>query len=270
MTGIRQKLASGRACLGTYVTLPSPEIVEIFGVSGMDYVTIDLQHSAPSWDTLRSMIRAAEVTGLSAVVRVPDGDTGRILRILELGAEAISVPGISSAEDLQRITEACYYKPLGNRGSCGHTRVGRYNPNRAEFARHMRVQNERVLVWALVENPDALQQIDNLVGIEPGPTVIGVGRGDLSVAIGRAGQINHPDVIAATERVIASVSSSSSGRCYSSVMVHAADEIGFWYERGARLFTYSADAPLLSTLARGLVAEFHTSLGSATKPRCEQ
>lgn len=264
MSGIKQKLAAGRACLGTYVTLPSPEIVEIFGAAGMDYVIIDLQHSAPSWDTLRHMIRAAEVVGVAPVVRVPDGETTRILRILELGAEGISIPGISSSAELQAITQACFYKPLGNRGSCGHTRVGRYNPDRAEFAEHMRAQNERVFVWALVENPQALLQVEELVAVEPAPTIISVGRGDLSVAIGRPGQIDHPEVIAATERVIANVSSSSSGRCFSSVMVHAADEIGFWHERGARLFTYSADAPLLSKLVRGLVAEFRTSLGDSS------
>lgn len=256
MKNVRAALAGGKSCLGTYITLPSPELVEIFGLAGLDYVTIDLQHSTPDWTTIRGMVRAAEVTGLAALVRVPDFDTARILRLLEIGVEGIVVPGVSSSDQIRRIADACFYAPVGHRGSCGHTRVGRYNPDRSQFKDHMKAQNQRVLLWALVENPDALLAIDSLASLEPGPSVIGVGRGDLSVALGYPGQINHPEVVTATERVIAKVAQSSSGRCVSSVMVHSADDIAFWSDRGARMFTYSADAPLLSELARGLVASF--------------
>lgn len=260
MPGLRSALAAGRSCLGTYVTLPSPEIVEIFGYSGFDYVILDLQHSTPDWATLASMIRAAELSGLSAVVRVPDYDTARILRLLELGAEGIALPGISNADDLKRVADACYYRPLGTRGSCGHTRVGRYNPNRAEFRAHTQQQNERVFVWALVEEPKALLAIDELVSITPGPAVISVGRGDLSAALGHPGNINHPEVIAATVATIAKVDAASSGRCSSAVMVHSRQDIEFWFARGARMFTYSADAPLLTDLARGLAAGFRSAI----------
>jgi 4-hydroxy-2-oxoheptanedioate aldolase len=124
----------------------------------------------------------------------------------------------------------------------------------------MEEQNRRVFLWALVEDPKALLAVDELVSIEPCPTVISVGRGDLSAALGHPGNINHPDVIAATERAIASVTSASSGRCVSAVMVHSVQEIAFWSERGARMFTYSADAPLLFELARGLVAGFESAI----------
>ena len=44
---LRARIASGGSALGSYVTFPSPEVVEVFAAAGMDYVVIDLQHSSP-------------------------------------------------------------------------------------------------------------------------------------------------------------------------------------------------------------------------------
>jgi 4-hydroxy-2-oxoheptanedioate aldolase len=258
---LRARMRAGEPLIGSYVTFPSPEVVEVFAAAGMDYAVIDLQHSSPDWRTLAHMIRAADSRGISPVVRTYNHDPALLLKILELGAEGLVLPGVRSADDLKAAADAVYYPPLGRRGACGHTRIGAYNSTRADFPDHVRRQNERVFIWALLEEPEAVARAGDIAALQPGASVIGVGRGDLSTLLGLPGQIDHPDVIAAAESVIAEVATRSAGACASSVMVQRPGDIAEWYRRGCRLFTYNADAILLTNAAREAVAAFRAATG---------
>ena len=258
-TGLRARLSAGESLVGSYVTIASPEVVEILAFAGLDYVVIDLQHSSPNWDTLAHMLRAADVHRVSTIVRVHDKRPEFLLKVLELGAEGISLPGVTSAAELRAAADAVYYPPLGHRGACPHTRIAGFNPNRAEFPAHAARQNERVFLWALLEDPAAVAAVGAIAAVQPGASVIGVGRGDLSTVLGLAGQIDHPDVVAATERVIAEVRARSGGACVSSVMVHDEAEARRWFAAGARMFTYAADAVMLAKAARGAVSAFRAA-----------
>ena len=261
--GLKASIRSGRALIGSYVTFASPEIVELFAHAGMDYVIIDLQHASPDWQTMAHMLRAADAGGVSSIVRMHAHDPALILKILELGAEGICLAGVTGAPDVRAAVDAMYYPPLGHRGSCGHTRVGGYNAQRSDFPEHVRRQNERVVLWTIVEHPNAIRQVGEIAAVRPGADVISVGRGDLSTALGLGGQVNHPDVIAANEGVIKEVQIKSGGQCASAVMIQRTEDIAPWLERGCRLFTYAADAILLMEAARGAVETFRSSVSGA-------
>ena len=122
--GLRAALKAGKPQIGTYVTFPSPEIVELFAAAGMDYVVIDLQHSSPDWQTLAHMIRAAEARDIAPIVRVYSHEPALLLKVLELGAEGISLPGVRNAADIRAAVDAIYYPPVGQ------TRRVRTHPRR--------------------------------------------------------------------------------------------------------------------------------------------
>src|SRR5450756_2808954 len=92
---VKLALAEGRVALGTWVQMPSPEIVEAVGYQGFDYVIIDLEHGGFGLDTLPSMVRAAEAAGVTPIVRVPILEESAILWVLNTGAMGVQVPGIS-------------------------------------------------------------------------------------------------------------------------------------------------------------------------------
>ena len=259
---LRAMLKAGKPLIGSYVTFPSPEVVELFASAGMDYVIIDLQHASPDWQTLAHMIRAADALGVAPVVRVHDRVPSLILKVLELGAEGILLPGVTGADDIRAAVDAIYYPPVGRRGACGHTRVGGYNARRSDFPEHVRRQHETVCLWAVLEEPAAIATAGEIAAARPGADVIGVGRGDLSTALGLYGQVDHPDVVAAAERVIEEVRSRSQGDCASSIMIQRVEEIGPWFEKGCRLFTYAADAIMLMEAARRAVDAFRSSVAN--------
>ena len=133
--GLKSKIRAGTPLIGCYVTFPSPEVVELFARAGMDYVVMDMQHSSPDWQTFAHMLRAADAGGISAVVRLHSHEPSLILKVLEMGAEGISLPGVKNASDIRAAADAIYYAPLGHRGACGHTRIGGYNSTPLRFPR---------------------------------------------------------------------------------------------------------------------------------------
>jgi 4-hydroxy-2-oxoheptanedioate aldolase len=262
--GFKARLRAGEPQIGSYVTFPSPDVVELFARAGMDYVIIDLQHSSPDWQTLAHMIRAADAGGTSPLVRVHTRDPDVLLKVLEMGAEGINLPCVKDAGEVRAVLDAIHYPPLGHRSACGHTRAGGYNSRRSDFPEHVKRQHERVTLWCAVEDPESLARVGEIAALQPGPDAISVGRGDLSAALGLHGQVNHPEVIAAAERVIAQVAQRSGGRTASSTMIERAEDIAPWLARGCRLFTYAADAILLMEAARAAVEKFR---GTANAPR---
>jgi 2-keto-3-deoxy-L-rhamnonate aldolase RhmA len=258
--GLKAKLAAGQPVIGSYVTIQSPDVVELFACAGMDYAILDMQHSSPDFGMLQHMIRAADARGMSTVVRVHEHDPALILKVLELGPEGISLPGVRSVEDVKKVVDAAYYAPIGHRGACGHTRVGGYNSRRSDMPQHIARQHERLLIWALLEDAEAIEQAGAIAALQPGVSVISVGRGDLSVLLGYPGEIDHPDVVGAAVGVVAEVREKSGGRCASAIMVQRPEDIPVWRERGCLMFTYGADAILLMEAARGAVEAFRRFL----------
>jgi 4-hydroxy-2-oxoheptanedioate aldolase len=258
--GFKARLRRGIPQIGCYVTLPSPDVVELLARAGMDYVLLDLQHASPDWQTLAHMVRAAEAGGAAPLVRIHGRDPALILKVLELGVEGILLPGVSGAAEITAALDAMLYAPLGHRSACGHTRAGRYNSRRSEFGSHVQRQHERVALWVALEHPDAIAAVPAIAAMDPGPDVIGVGRGDLSASLGLYGQVDHPEVVQATERVIAEVGNKSGGRAACSIMIEKPADIAPWLQRGCRLFTYGADVILLMEAARGAVEAFRAAV----------
>jgi 4-hydroxy-2-oxoheptanedioate aldolase len=70
----KQALQQQRLLVGMSLGTPAPAFVEILGRAGYDYVFIDYEHAALRVDQLPSLVRAAELTGLATLVRVPTND----------------------------------------------------------------------------------------------------------------------------------------------------------------------------------------------------
>jgi 2-dehydro-3-deoxyglucarate aldolase/4-hydroxy-2-oxoheptanedioate aldolase len=66
----KQKLSRGDLLVGSLVTLPSPEISEIFSEAGFDWLFIDLEHSVLGVKEAQVLVQAAS-PNTACLVRVP-------------------------------------------------------------------------------------------------------------------------------------------------------------------------------------------------------
>ena len=197
---LRQTLGDGGVAIGTFIAIPSPELVEICALAGFDFVLFDAEHGPISPETCYRMILAAEARGIPTLARIGEHDRQVMLKYLDIGIGGVVVPQVNDAETAREMVQALRYAPLGVRGVAG----GRtYNYGLGDAAVDLIPRlNERVLSSVQFEHIDALQNIDAILAT-PDLDVLFVGPNDLAQSMGFPGQPLHPEVQAVVDQVVA-------------------------------------------------------------------
>jgi 2-keto-3-deoxy-L-rhamnonate aldolase RhmA len=199
---VKSIIKAGGLAIGTYVSLADPAIVEIIGLAGYDAAFIDMEHTSFDLKTVEEMIRAADLVGITSIIRVPDNNEKTILRILDMGAQGIQVPHIANRADAEAAVKAVRYPPLGDRGAAGSSRAARYGT--VPMSEHVATSNEQIVLSVMIEDMEALNDIEGIASI-PGLDLIVVGPADMSRALGVLGTSNHPLLRSTVEKVAASI-----------------------------------------------------------------
>jgi 4-hydroxy-2-oxoheptanedioate aldolase len=188
--GLKRRLAAGETVIGCWVDTGSATIVEILGHAGFDFVVIDLEHGQGDIAAAAEMIRAAQLTEMGAVVRVPSNDPVFLKRILEVGADSIMIPQIESEEEARAAVRACRYPPQGARGYAAPVvRASSYGKVKDYIHR----ANDNLLLILQIESAAAAKQAAAIAQVE-GVDVAFIGVNDLGGSIGKLEQLDHPEV----------------------------------------------------------------------------
>src|SRR5687768_11517791 len=159
---IRQRLAEGRTVSGIIVFTGSPMVVELSAAAGLDFVILDMEHSALDLDRCAHLIRAADASGITPFVRVPEVDAALIKKLLNLGAAGIAVPH-ANLENCNAALKAVKYAPEGERGACPIVRAASYSPR--DWNDYAAQANNAVMVIPLLEDKATIESIDALAAM---------------------------------------------------------------------------------------------------------
>lgn len=151
---------------------------EILGNVGYDFVVVDEEHAPFNRETTDRIVLACRAAGIAAIVRVQNADPANILSVLDCGADGVLVPHVTDAATAKAIVAAGRYGG-GKRGFSPTTRAGQFG--RAGQAEHMAAEDQRVTIIAMIEDPEAIDNIDEIVAVE-GLDGVFIGRGDLAAA----------------------------------------------------------------------------------------
>ena len=249
----RARLASSdRALVGMWACSGSPLVTEVAAGSGLDWLLIDMEHSANSLESVLLQLQAAAAYPIAPLVRVASNDTVAIKQVLDIGAQNIIVPMVSSAAEAKAAVAATRYPPEGVRGvgsalarSARWNRVDRYLQESAEHT-SLTVQIETAA------GVDAAAEIAAIDGID----AVFVGPSDLSASMGLLGQQTHPSVVAAVEHVFSAVQAAGKP-----VGVNAFDPVAAdaYIASGADFVAVGADVALLARASEALATRFITA-----------
>jgi 4-hydroxy-2-oxoheptanedioate aldolase len=225
---MKQKLREGQPVFGGLLRTPEPSLVEVLGYAGYDYVVLDAEHGAHSFEALDTLILSAYASNVTPVVRINDNAPGLIMRVLDLGAQGVLVPHIRNADDARRAVSAALYPPDGSRG-IGPNRGSQFGaiPNDEYF----KSINQEVAVMLMMEEAGAVEAIDAITDVK-GITALSIGLSDLSGSLGVPGQANHPSVQAAVDKLMGMAARKG---IPVSLSVRGVDEVRDALKRGARL-----------------------------------
>lgn len=186
-----------KCCLGMYIETPSSQIVELACLAGVDFVRLDLCHGAWDLEQAEKCIITAERYGVVPMVRM-SMDEQRIPQIIELGAQGVIIPDISTRERAQKAADLVKFAPLGDRGLFSASRQGQYG--KVPAAEYIRWNNDNVLLAVQIESREAIENIDEILSVD-GIDMVLSGRGDLSNSLGVPGEKTHPAVLEAEQRI---------------------------------------------------------------------
>ena len=200
---MKAKLLAGTPALGASVMIPSPQLVEMMGHAGFDWVLIDCEHGTISLETVELMVMAAEAAGITPIARPAQNTPGHILQLMDRGVMGVQVPHVNTAEDARRAIAAVKYHPLGDRGLAVGTRSSEYG-FAGSMAEYTAAANRETLVCVQLEDAEAIRNADEIIAVD-GIDVFFIGPSDLSQSMGHPGNPKAPEVAAAITATLAKI-----------------------------------------------------------------
>jgi 4-hydroxy-2-oxoheptanedioate aldolase len=198
VTTFKDRLAAREPMFGMWVASGSTVNAEICAGSGLDFLLLDGEHSPNDLPSLLAQLQAIAAYPIQAVVRPPIGDVVLIKQYLDIGATALLVPMVTSAEQAERLVAAVRYPPRGIRG------VGSALARSARWGRdagYLDGADDGITLLVQVESAEALDAIEQIAAVD-GVDGIFVGPSDLAASLGHLGHPEHPDVVARVEDAI--------------------------------------------------------------------
>jgi 2-keto-3-deoxy-L-rhamnonate aldolase RhmA len=185
------------------VMFPSPQMVEMLGYAGFDWVLIDCEHGSIGPGDVELMCMAADAAGITPIGRPKSNASAEITSLMDRGVMGVQVPHINTAADARRAVSAVKFGPGAGRGLAAGTRPDRWGLG-AKMTDFAAAANAQSLVCIQIEHEDALAHVDEILQVE-GIDVFFIGPSDLSQSMGHPGDPNAPRVAAAIASTLAKI-----------------------------------------------------------------
>ena len=198
-TQIKARLRAGETVYGIMLSeLYVPNLVRLLARCGYDYLLLDCEHGYYDMTQAANIIAVADGIGMPVVVRVTQPSRTLITKYLDMGARGILLSNSADEREAKALVDVCCYAPLGDRGISTFRAHTGYQSGDVKGI--MREANARNLVICQIESPQAVEEIDGILGVDGVDGVL-VGPNDLSQHMGIFGQYDHPEMERALARV---------------------------------------------------------------------
>ncbi len=258
---LRDKLSAGEAVLGTFAVVPSAILIDVIGTAGLDFVVIDGEHGAVGFETAQQMVIAAESRGMSPVMRISGVSESETLKALDIGAHCVQIPNVDSREMLEQAVRHAKFPPLGDRGFSPFMRAADYTHRHG--ARISREANENALLAIHIEGREAIERIDELLGVDA-LDIVFLGRYDISKSLGIPGQTADRRVIDVLRALAAKIE--RAGKVAGTILTDI-DELPALRSTGFRYLTFSVDCEMIRRGYESVSTTFRAVENRAVRPQ---
>jgi 2-keto-3-deoxy-L-rhamnonate aldolase RhmA len=240
---VKKLLRTGGPVIGGTITVASVETASQMANMGFDFLWIEMEHSPITLETARDMILATRGLKAVPVIRVPVNELWTAKRALDVGALGVIFPFTSNADLARQAVAACKYGPAGRRGSGpGLASVRWHAPGEG----YHKFADRNVLVILMIENREGVENIEEIASV-PGIDLLYIGTSDLSYSLGHGGQLDHPVVREAIEKI---VTTAQRNRIPLGRPAGSPEEVKDYMNQGFTVFQSPSDAVLMRSAAQ--------------------
>lgn len=229
---------AGNARLGTFLKISDPAMAEIVALAGLDFVIVDMEHGAFNFESAQNMIRAAQLRGIPAIIRVGSLNHILIQRALDIGADGVQIPQVNDRDGAERCVAYSKFHPLGERGVCRYVRAASYSKTRKNdyFSR----ENEKLLIIQ-IEGSRGIENLESILQVE-GIDVFFIGPYDLSQSLGIPGDVTNKKVTGLMKKAVELAA--GYGKTIGT-FTDTIDEARYWLQLGVAYLAFSVDTGVI-------------------------
>ena len=256
---MQERLARGEValCMATRLARTA-EIGMIAEACGFDALFVDMEHSATPLDAAAQICTAALPVGVTPLVRIAGHAFEDATRVLDMGAQGIICPNVSTRDEAIAFADACRFPPVGRRSVAGPGALQGYHPTPLGDVNAQ--GNAATTLIPMIETPDSVANADAIAAV-PGIDILLIGSNDLCTAMGIAGDLKHPKLRAAYDTVAKACAAHKKILGVGGIRGDVA-QVAELVALGARFVIAGSDVQYLMRAARDEV----TSLRKAARP----
>ena len=242
----RNKIISGKPVFGPFMKTCDPGFVEVAGYAGMDFAILDMEHGPIGIQSMQNNIRAAQVSGVLPVVRVPAITEEAIGKALDIGAAAVEIPQISTAQEAEAAVRLAKFAPHGERGVCRFVRAAHYSAMERDM--YFQSANDTIVI-AQIEGIEAVKNLDDILNV-PGIDILFIGPYDLSQSLGVPGQT------CVIEEMNKIVNAAKKRGVVIGTFTDSRETMEMWMKAGVQYISYSVDMGIFYDSCKKLTEQF--------------
>ena len=198
---VRAKLKLGEPSVGTWLTLPNVITAQLMAHTGLEWLTVELEHTPTSFESAAAMFAIIAASGCVPLARVPINSVENIKRVLDTGAWGIVVPMVNTRAEAEAVVKAARYRPIGERSIGGQMHALNFGTDSATYYAKA---NDEILVVVMAEHIDAVENIGSILSVA-GIDAVFVGPNDLHASMGLppAFDSDEPQFTEALKKILA-------------------------------------------------------------------
>nr|XP_043639944.1 2-keto-3-deoxy-L-rhamnonate aldolase-like [Erigeron canadensis] len=187
---LKSRLKNGETLYGMFLLSFSPTLAEIAGLSGYDFVVVDMEHGPGGISEALACLHALAAARTPAIIRIPDTDPAWAKKALDLGPQGIMFPMIENQKMAKKAVSYCKFPPNGIRGSA-HTvvRASDYGIDNG----YLNNYEDELLIMCQVESEEGVKKIEEIAAVD-GVDCVQMGPLDLSASMGYLWDPGHKKV----------------------------------------------------------------------------
>ncbi len=188
---VKQKLMAGKKVVGGTIYTNDPEVYCAVANSGFDFLWIEMQHSALSYNEVERMIWSCRDAPAIPFIRVPGATPGDLQKATDIGALGVIIPMIDDIQQAKDAVTYTKYPPMGKR-SRGGGQYGFWSENYRETA------NDNIMIVVMIESPAGVDIAAEVAAVD-GIDVVFAASGDMGSFTGYSRE--DPRYIALIDRI---------------------------------------------------------------------
>jgi 4-hydroxy-2-oxoheptanedioate aldolase len=229
---------------GIWSVIPNNVVTEIFSLSGLDFLILDMEHGNFSKEDIKNSVIACNLHKCSALVRVPMFDLSNIQSALDSGCSGIVFPKISSKQEAMKAVSMCEFSPKGSRGFNPFTRFNNYNLFEKDFYKN----HESLLKIVIIETKEGIENLQEILSVDE-IDVVYLGAYDLSKEYNFK-SVNNKSFLNIIDRSLAKINSSDK---ISGLMVNNKNYLSLAKKHKSNFLVHSVDTEIIGNATKNIL-----------------